>query len=350
MLLPSTIGEFMSRLMVLLFLMPATIAFAKPKKTPDIINGLPNIRSTAALIVDFSTNEVLFEREPDTQRPIASISKLMGALVIHKYCQLKDEGMHTMTVANREAARGGDKSKLVTGWSYSHLDLLRAALMKSDNRALPALGEACGLDIPTFASKMNEEARLLGLTRTSFAEPNGLSRDNVSTPREIMVLLKAVIAIPKLAAIMSTKDAVITGHRDNKTRTVTIKNTDRMLSKDVATILGGKTGYTDLARYCLAIAARTDDGRELGMVFLGAEGKLTRFADFTRAIRWLLDGTKAYAGSTGTDGKAGPQDKSLPESQNKIPTEARSQPAEEIPGFKKDGAARNPKELFEYYW
>lgn len=334
----------MIRLMLLFFGTWATQLHAAPG-TPDIVNGLPNIKSAAAFVVDLASGEVLFEREPDTVRPIASISKLMGALVIQKYCQLKDDDLHTMTVANREAAKGGDKSKLITGWSYSHEDLLKAALMKSDNRALPALGEACGMDIPTFAERMNAEARSLGLTRTAFTEPNGLSRENVSTPREIMVFLKAAIAVPKLAGIMNTRDAVITGQRDFngkiKVRTVEIRNTDRLLSRDIATILGGKTGYTDLARYCLAIAARTDDNRELGMVFLGAEGKLTRFADFSRVIRWMLQSGKAYAGPQS-------QDKTLPATENKISNEP--QPAEEIPGVKKGGAAKNPKELFEYYW
>lgn len=339
------IGITMIRTALLFVGFSSTLAAAAPA-SPDIVNGLPNIKSAAAFVVDLASGDVLFEREPDTVRPIASISKLMGALVIEKYCQLKDDDMHTMSVANRDAAKGGDKSKLITGWSYSHLDLLKAALMKSDNRALPALGEACGMDIATFAERMNAEARSLGLSKTSFTEPNGLSRENVSTPREIMVFLKAAIALPKLAGIMNTKDAVITGQREMKpgqikTRTVEIRNTDRLLSRDIATILGGKTGYTDIARYCLAIAARTDDNRELGMVFLGAEGKLTRFADFSRVIRWLLQSGKAYAGPES-------QDKTLPVPQNKISNDP--QPAEEIPGFKKDGAAMNPKDLFEYYW
>lgn len=339
-------------MMVLLF---ASSAFADPKNT-DLSKDLPSIKSAAALIVDLGTGEVLFSRDPDLARPIASISKMMGALVIQKYCALKPDELHKMSVENRDAAKGGDKSKLITGWSYSHFDLLKAALMKSDNRALPALGEACGLTIEAFAEKMNAEAKLLGLTQTSFKEPNGLSKENVSTPREILVFLKEVIKIPELSSIMNTRESEITGHRDTKSRTVGIRNTDRLLSKDLASILGGKTGYTDIARYCLAIAARTDDGRELGMVFLGAEGKLTRFADFTRVIRWLAP-TKAFAGEVDrTADKISPVLKGTPASKVKTipvsstPSSIGPQTPKEASGIESGGAAMKPQELFEYRW
>jgi D-alanyl-D-alanine carboxypeptidase len=123
------------------------------------------------------------------------------------------------------------------------------------------------------------------------------------------------------------------------------------LSKDLARILGGKTGYTDIARYCLAVAAETGGKRQLGMVFLGAEGKHTRFADFSRVINWLLP-SKAFAGDTKiTDQLSVPatnQDKSLPAASNGLIN--KSPAAVGSSALKDDGAAVRPEDLFEYYW
>lgn len=263
-------------------------AAAKNAGVPDILkNGLPNIKSAAALVVDLSTDSVLYEKGADEVRPIASISKMIGAMVLVEECNLPPDETHEMTVANRDAAKGGDKSKLTTGWNYSNSDLMHAALMRSDNRALPALGEACGWTPAQMGEKMTAKAKKLGLTKTTFKEPNGLSPENVSTPRELITVLRHVMKIPSLTSIMGKTEHHLTAEKAGKRRTIKIKNTDRLLNKNIAEILAGKTGYTDLARYCLAIAAKTQEGKSVAMVFLGAEGRYTRFADFTRVIRWL---------------------------------------------------------------
>lgn len=251
-------------------------------------DGLPNIKSAAALVVDLGNESVLYERDADSVRPIASISKIVAALVIHEECKLDPVGFHEMTVTNREAAKGGDKSKLTTGWRYSHTDLMHAALMRSDNRALPALGEACGMDVAQFGERMTARVRKMGLTKSFFREPTGLSSENVSTARELVKIVREVTRIQALTDIMSKREYTLTAYnKDGKSRAIKIKNTDRLLSKNIATIIGGKTGYTDIARYCFAVAARTLEGRDVAMIFLGAEGRYTRFADFTRVIKWL---------------------------------------------------------------
>ncbi len=267
---------------------PLVAAKNSKNNNPDVLkNGLPNIKSAAALIVDLNSDSVLYEREADQLRPIASISKMFGALVVVEDCHLNPEDLHEMTVQNREAAKGGDQTKLTTGWSYSHDDLLHAALMRSDNRALPALAEACGMDPGTMAEHMTAKAQKLGMRQTKFKEPTGLSADNVSTPRELMIALKYITKVPTLTQIMAKSEYFITAVKNGRRRPIKIKSTDRMLNKGVAEILAGKTGYTDIARYCLAIAAKTSGGQNVGMVFLGAEGRYTRFADFTRVIKWL---------------------------------------------------------------
>jgi D-alanyl-D-alanine endopeptidase (penicillin-binding protein 7) len=159
--------------------------------------------------------------------------------------------------------------------------------MRSDNRALPALGEACGLTPAEMGNRMVLKARRLGLLKTACAEPNGLSIQNTSTAREVMVALKEALKYPVITEIMSKPEWYITAYKGKQVQKIKILNSDRLLKRDIAQILGGKTGYTDPARYCLAVAARTSEGREVGMVFLGAEGRATRFADFGRVIKWL---------------------------------------------------------------
>lgn len=284
--------------LILTFGLSTPVVAAKNSRAiPDVLkNGMPNIKSAAALIVDLGSDQVLYERDADQVRPIASISKMFGALVVVEDCNLNPDDMHEMTVQNREAAKGGDKTKLTTGWSYSHDDLLHAALMRSDNRALPALAEACGMSPQDMAEHMTAKAKKMGLTKTVFKEPTGLSPDNVSTPRELMIALKYITKVPALTKVMAKSEYFITGEKNGRRRPIKIKSTDRLLNKGQAEILAGKTGYTDIARYCLAIAAKTTEGQNVGMVFLGAEGRHTRFADFTRVIRWLgpeHDGSRA---------------------------------------------------------
>ncbi len=283
-----TLLAIFTSLLAILGASPAAVARGRTRANADFTReGLPNILSTTAYVIDLADGSLLYEKDPDVVRPLASLSKMMSAIVISTTCSLKWDELHEMSTANRDAAKGGDKTKLSTGWQFTHRDLLYAALMRSDNRALPALGEACGLTPAQLGERMTEKARTLGLTHTFFREPTGLSQENVSTAREIMVILKEAIKVPEIATIMGTKEFEITAHKGTATRKIKIRNTDRMLGKETFEILGGKTGYTDPARYCLAIAARLPEKRSIGMVFLGAEGRFTRFADFTRVIKWV---------------------------------------------------------------
>ena len=163
-----------------------------------------------------------------------------------------------------------------------------AALMRSDNRAFPALAEACGISPEEMGRRMTTRAREMGLVNTHFDEPTGLSPHNVSTAREVMVMLEQVVKRPELAAIMSTRRYVATGYNKNgRAYRFEMGNTDRLLMNREKPVIAGKTGYTDLARYCLAIALRSNLTSRLGIVVMGAEGKLTRFADVRRILRWL---------------------------------------------------------------
>ena len=250
-------------------------------------DGLPNIQSQAALIVDLDEGTELYAKNPEQVRAIASVGKLFLALVLMDR-KIDLDATTQITEEDALLSARGARSRLQVGRSFTNHDLLRAMLISSDNRACPALGRAVGLSPAKLVEAMNAKARSLGLKRTRFVDTTGL-KTNVSTTREVLTALMAAIAVPTLAEIMTTTQATVSS-TDGRV-TVDYISTDVALRAGRYSVLGGKTGYTDEAKYCLAIAARIG-GRRVGMVFLGADGKLTRFGDFNRTASWLLTGSK----------------------------------------------------------
>jgi D-alanyl-D-alanine endopeptidase (penicillin-binding protein 7) len=262
-------------------------ARAHERATPALTrDGLPNVKADSAIIVDLDTGEELFAKNADAVRPIASVGKLFLALAVRAK-GLPLEGTTTIVADDKEFASGGARSRLPVGRTFNNHDLLRAMLIASDNRACTAVGRGAGLDPKGLVAAMNDVARGLGLHHTSFTDPTGL-RGNVSTARELTTVLKAALADPVVADVLATPEAVVRSVDAKSPVSVEYRSTDVALRTEKRfPVLGGKTGYTDDAKYCLAIAARPG-GRRVGMVFLGEEGKLTRFADFNRAAAWLL--------------------------------------------------------------
>ena len=255
---------------------------AAERLVPATRRGQPNVQAPAALVIDDSGTQV-FAHNPDAERPIASISKLAAVLVaVDKGIEL--EGLSTINKVDAEVGKGGAKSRLLEGLTLSNRDLLHAALMGSDNRAIPALGRAVKLTPTQLVAAMNAKAKQLGLKNTRFLEPTGLSSGNVSTPREVIVMLKQVIAHPILGPI--TRRAEYEAHPVGKPP-LKYNNTDRAAARNNVQLLGGKTGYNDFARYCLTVATKID-GHTYYMAFLGDEGKLTRFGDVARVADWIV--------------------------------------------------------------
>ena len=250
---------------------------------PALRGGLPNVQAQGALVIDLDSGKELYGRNADQVRAIASISKLAAGLVVLDR-GLDLDGVTVITRTDADVARGGATSRLLPGMALSNRDLLHAAMLGSDNRAVSALGRAVGLDAPRLAEAMTRKATQLGLTHTRFRDPTGLSPENVSTARETIRLLKAAMAHPLLGPILATTeyDAHPLGRG-----VVTYVNTHRPAHRINTEVLGGKTGYNNPARYCLVLAARID-GRSYGMAFLGTEGKLTRFGDVFRVSDWIV--------------------------------------------------------------
>jgi serine-type D-Ala-D-Ala endopeptidase (penicillin-binding protein 7) len=244
--------------------------------------GLPNVQALGALVIDETGHEV-YARNPDKERPIASISKLAATLTIaDKNVEL--DGLSTIEKTDVDVAKGGARSRLLDGMTLSNRDLLHAALMGSDNRAIPALGRAVKLSPSQLTAAMNARVRALGLKNTRFFEPTGLSANNVSTPRETIKMLRAVMEHPLLGPI--TQRVEYDAHPVGKPP-IRYINTDHAASRGTIQVLAGKTGYNDVARYCLVVATRVD-GRLYFMSFLSNEGKLTRFGDVARVADWIL--------------------------------------------------------------
>jgi D-alanyl-D-alanine endopeptidase (penicillin-binding protein 7) len=252
------------------------------RRVPAVKAGQPNVQALGALVVD-DTGQVIYSRHPDKERPIASLSKMMATLaVMDKGLEL--EGLSTIARSDAEIAKGGAKSRLLEGMTLSNRDLLHAALMGSDNRAIPALGRAVKLTAPQLTAAMNAKARELGLKNTRFLEPTGLSAGNVSTPRETIATLKAMIAHPVLGPI--SRRGEYEAHPVGRPP-IRYVNTDRPAQRNNCQLLGGKTGYNDEARYCLVVGTKIDE-RVYYMAFLGNEGKMTRFGDVARVADWVI--------------------------------------------------------------
>ena len=300
-------------------------------------HGQPNVQAVGALVIDEGGAQV-FARNPDRERPIASISKLAAMLAVMDK-GLEMEGLSTINKSDAEVGKGGAKSRLLEGMTLSNRDLLHAALMGSDNRAVPALGRAVKLNPAQLVAAMNAKARQLGLKNTRFQEPTGLSVNNVSTPREVIVMLKQVIAHPVLGPI--TRRAEYEAHPVGKPP-IKYFNTDRPAQRSNVQLIGGKTGYNDFARYCLVVATKID-GRTYYMAFLGDEGKLTRFGDVARVADWVVSHkpkTVVAAASTPTAAPATAGD-----AKTSAPTAAPPQPPKILQPPYAVPAAADPKSV-----
>ena len=246
---------------------------------------LPNVRSESAAVLDLRTGAELFGKHPDEVRAIASTTKIFVALAVRRK-GLDLDGWTEIVGSDVRAAKGGSRTRLDQGQSFRNIDLLRAMLMASDNRAPTALGRAAGLDRAALIAAMNALARDLGLKKTRFTDSSGL-RGNVSTAREMALALRAALADPVLSEIMGTRWYEVKS-RSGYTR-IAYGSTNQALVAGTYKVLGGKTGFTKAAGYCFITGAEIDDRRYV-LAFLGGDGKQTRFADFSRVAAWIDDG------------------------------------------------------------
>jgi D-alanyl-D-alanine endopeptidase (penicillin-binding protein 7) len=242
--------------------------------------GTPEIRSAAALIMDANNGEVLFQRDAARVVPIASLTKLMTALVVLDALQPLDEVIK-ITAEDRWKGKGAH-SRLPTGAKLTRADLLKLSLMASENLAARTLARNYPGGLPEFVRTMNLKAKALGMTKTRFADASGLSNLNVSNARDLAKLVKATSRISTISEYSTLPHHEVRVGRG----TLSYRNTNLLIGKDDWDIQVQKTGFTNDAGQCLAMEAVIDE-RPVVMVFLNSFGKLTRTADARRVRKWM---------------------------------------------------------------
>ena len=240
----------------------------------------PEIRSNAVLVLDEHNSTVLLARQANVATPIASITKLMTALVVLGAQQPLDE-MLVITDADHEHGRGAF-SRLAVGTRLSRGDLLHVALMSSENRAAHALGRNYPGGLSAFVAAMNARAKSLGMRNARFADPTGLSSDNVASPDDLAKLVIAASHVPEIQRYSTDEvHAVRVGRR-----MLEFRNTDLLVRNSAWNISVQKTGYITEAGKCLVMKALIR-GRSIVIVLLDSYGKYTRVADAQRIRKWL---------------------------------------------------------------
>ncbi len=240
-----------------------------------------------AILIDPSTGEVLFEKNSSSSVPIASLTKLMTALV---FLEQKPDLSREVEVTTTEL-NGAGHTQLRNGEVVALGDLLHMSLMCSDNVATRVLAREGGLSHEAFVARMNRKAVELGLAGTRFVEFTGLDERNVSTAADVARMLHAAAHDPLIQSITTTREYEFRTER----RVHAIRNTDRLLYGRWD-VLGGKTGFISEAGYCFATWIRSQ-GRDLIAVVLGAPTNATRFADAVRLIQKSAPTSVADSGS-----------------------------------------------------
>ncbi|WP_035879754.1 D-alanyl-D-alanine endopeptidase [Cupriavidus sp. BIS7] len=238
------------------------------------------LRSSVALVMDQATNEVLFQKNPTAVLPIASITKLMTALVVMDAHLPMDE-MLTVTEEDRDTEKHTG-SRLRFGAQLPRQEMLLLALMSSENRAASALGRNYPGGLPAFVGAMNRKARELGMNDSHFVDSNGLSSSNVSSAMDLARLVNAAYRNPTIREFSTQPEHEVTVLG----RPMHYVSTNRLVRGGSWDIGLQKTGYISEAGQCLVMQTRVND-RNVVMVFLDSVGKLSRFADATRMRNWL---------------------------------------------------------------
>lgn len=240
-----------------------------------------DLKSNVALVVDQNNAEVLFEKNAGVALPIASITKMMTALVVVESHQDLDE---VLTVTEDDVDRAKfSSSRLNVGDQLTRRNMLHIALMSSENRAASALGRHYPGGLPAFVNAMNAKARVLGMTNTHYADSTGLSKQNVASARDLAKLAMAAYEHPMLREFSTDAKAIV----ERNGRPVQFGTTNGLVMPTSGWQIGlQKTGFISEAGRCVMMQA-VIEGRAVIMVLLDAKGTAARVADAMRMKQWL---------------------------------------------------------------
>jgi len=247
-----------------------------------------DLKSSVALVIDQDTNEVLFAKNSQAVLPIASITKLMTALVVVEANQSLDE---KLTISEEDIdSEKGTRSRLSIGTTLTRGEMMHLALMSSENRAANALGRYYPGGLEAFVPAMNRKAQSLGMYDTHYVEPTGLSSRNQSSAKDLAALVKVAHGFPLIRELSTSKEYQVALGR----RQVAFHSTNGLLSSPSWDIGLQKTGFINEAGRCLVMQARLA-GRKLILVFLDSTGKYSRMGDAERIRKWLSSNPSALA-------------------------------------------------------
>lgn len=249
------------------------------------------LRSSVAFVLDGTENVVLYERNADEQRPIASLTKLMTAIICLEADLPLDEVI-TISRQDRDRLRGS-KSRLSYGTRLSRHDALYIALAASENRAANALARTYPGGIKSFVRAMNAKAKALGMRNTTFSDPTGLSSRNISTARDLALLVEAASRYLLIRKMTTRPLGRVTDQRSGWK--IEFFNTNRLVRRKDWKIHVSKTGYIADAGNCLVMKTELSQ-RPVTIILLNSWGKLSKFGDSNRIRKWLAEGmTRAGA-------------------------------------------------------
>ena len=261
---------------------PAKLSFGQAyglHRTDDPLD----LKSSVALVLDEDTNQVLLSKNSSAVLPIASITKLMTAVVVTE-AQLPLDEVITITQDDVDTEKMS-RSRLTVGTQLTRGEMLHLALMSSENRAAHALGRTYPGGLDTFVAAMNGKAQMLGMHDTRYVEPTGLSSQNQSSANDLSQLVKAASThqiIRELSTSVETQVAI--GRRQ-----VQFHTTNGLVRNPTWDITLQKTGYISEAGRCMVVQAQMA-GRKLIMVLLDSAGKYSRIGDAERIRKWIAQG------------------------------------------------------------
>ena len=245
--------------------------------------------SVKAAVFDLESGELLFSKHADWVTPIASITKVMTALVLleseqplNAWLEIPKPDLET---------RKNAYSRMRIGSQLKRGDLLKLALMSSENLAAYTLAYHHPGGVEAFVADMNKKAKQLSMLHTTFVDPSGLSKLNLATASDLVKLLTAAAQHKEIQEYSTTSRYI--AKFQNPRYSMTYGNTNRLTRRDKWDIMLSKTGYITEAGRCLVLLSKLD-GKDIGMVFLDAFGKLTPLGDAARVKRWITTGSSGF--------------------------------------------------------
>jgi D-alanyl-D-alanine endopeptidase (penicillin-binding protein 7) len=240
---------------------------------------VPDVRAEAAIIYDSATGHVLWESNSTNQRSIASITKVMTAAVFVE----NSPDLSQSVVVDRADVRAASTTYLRAGYTVTKGDLLHLTLIASDNAAARALARVSPYGTTGFIARMNEKAKELGLTSTSYADPSGLLSANVSSAYDMAKLITYVSGDERIAGVMRKQNYTVNAGR----RVINIHSTNQLVMRGDVDVQAGKTGFIRSAGYCLATLLRLPQGPQIAVVVLGAKSNAGRFWETRHLFNWF---------------------------------------------------------------